>query len=427
MPKLQPGTWVLHVDGDAFFASCEVARRPDLRGKPVVIGQERGIATAFTYEAKAIGIKRGDPIFKIRKEYPNVTILSSHFDIYTKYNKALRELLSPYVEFLENYSIDECFAIIRSSEEDLVSKIQNLKKLIQSKLGITYSFGISINKTLAKVGSKLNKPDGITFLTNKDTIGKVLSETPVENIWGIGRATVRELSNMDIRTAGDFVKSDFITLSTRGLAQPVFETRAELMTQYVFEVAKSNPHQKSLQSTRMFVRNTVDYKIIFSELSRHLEIICRQLQKSDLYAQHLQVLLKYKDKLGRRYYKAESIELQTLTNTYLDIIDTVERTFGILIKSQKQGILYTGSGIHVQGLIHRHEVRQDLFGEYESVLSTNSIDTHIQSIRSKFGFASITSAASLNSIKLRSADYIKRHKDDKYEQDLPFIYLGTVS
>ena len=74
-----PQSLILHVDGDAFFAMCEVSRRPDLRGKPVVVGRERGIVTAATYEAKALGISRATPIHEVRSSYPQVTILPSDF------------------------------------------------------------------------------------------------------------------------------------------------------------------------------------------------------------------------------------------------------------------------------------------------------------------------------------------------------------
>ena len=74
--------YIFHVDGDAFFAQCEIARYPHLRGRPVVVGQERGIATAFTYEAKALGIVRGMPLWKVKKYYPEVIILPSHFELY---------------------------------------------------------------------------------------------------------------------------------------------------------------------------------------------------------------------------------------------------------------------------------------------------------------------------------------------------------
>src|SRR5690349_5632731 len=104
--------WILHIDGDGFFAYCEIARFPHLRGKPVVVGEDRGIACAMTYEAKRLGITRGMPIFKIRKEFPQVTILSSHFELYEHYARMLFGLLEPQVAVLERYSIDECFALV---------------------------------------------------------------------------------------------------------------------------------------------------------------------------------------------------------------------------------------------------------------------------------------------------------------------------
>jgi nucleotidyltransferase/DNA polymerase involved in DNA repair len=99
--------YFVHIDGDSFFAACEIAARPYLRGKPVVVGEERGIATAMSKEAKAIGIVRGDPIFKIKKEFPTVHIIQSHFDLYEKYCKNLFDLLKEVTDNVECYSIDE--------------------------------------------------------------------------------------------------------------------------------------------------------------------------------------------------------------------------------------------------------------------------------------------------------------------------------
>ena len=101
---------VLHVDGDGFFASCEISRRPDLKGKPVVVGEERGIASAMSYEAKRLGVTRGMPIFKVRQEFPQVTILSSHFELYEQFASALYSILTKHFANVEWYSIDECFA-----------------------------------------------------------------------------------------------------------------------------------------------------------------------------------------------------------------------------------------------------------------------------------------------------------------------------
>ncbi len=101
---------ILHVDGDAFFAACEVASKPHLRGKPVVTGLERGIASAMTYEAKAMGVKRGMPIFEIRKICPKAIILPSDYETYGFFSIRMYEIVRRYTPEIEEYSIDECFA-----------------------------------------------------------------------------------------------------------------------------------------------------------------------------------------------------------------------------------------------------------------------------------------------------------------------------
>ena len=97
LPKKIPKV-ILHIDGDAFFASCEIARRPDLLGKPVVVGEDRGIACAMSPQAKKLGVYRGMPVFKIKKEFPDVVVLSSHFELYEKNHENLAEILKNEIE-----------------------------------------------------------------------------------------------------------------------------------------------------------------------------------------------------------------------------------------------------------------------------------------------------------------------------------------
>src|SRR4051812_25929045 len=100
---------IIHIDGDGFFASCEVAQNERLRGRPVVVGQERGMAIAVTYEAKARGISRGMLMSDIRKISPDVVICNSHFDIYKAYSRRMYAIVRRYSPQVEEYSIDECF------------------------------------------------------------------------------------------------------------------------------------------------------------------------------------------------------------------------------------------------------------------------------------------------------------------------------
>src|SRR6185369_6203305 len=101
---------ILHIDGDYFFASCEISLNPSLRGKPVVTGQERGIATSMSPEAKALGVHRGMPVFKIRKEFPQVIITTSNYKNYGIFAQRMYDIVRRYSPLVEEYSIDECFA-----------------------------------------------------------------------------------------------------------------------------------------------------------------------------------------------------------------------------------------------------------------------------------------------------------------------------
>src|SRR3990167_814539 len=101
---------ILHVDGDSFFASCEIARNPKLRGKPVITGRERGIVSAMTYGVKARGVKRGMILSEARKICPDAVILPSDYETYSLFSERMYEIVRRYTPTVEEYSIDECFA-----------------------------------------------------------------------------------------------------------------------------------------------------------------------------------------------------------------------------------------------------------------------------------------------------------------------------
>lgn len=157
---------IIHVDCDAFFASVEQAMNPELRGKPVITGKERGIASAMSYEAKRLGVTRGMRLFEIKKICPDAIILPSDYETYSLFSKRFYGILRRFTPDVEEYSIDEAFAelsglrrVYRTSYEEIAIKI---KKTVESELGITVSVGLSLTKSLAKICSKENKPSGFT-------------------------------------------------------------------------------------------------------------------------------------------------------------------------------------------------------------------------------------------------------------------------
>ena len=181
---------IFHMDGDAFFVGVEVAKNPKLKGLPVVTGSERGIASAFSYEAKALGITRAMPIFRIKKEFPEVIVLPGDYKSYAKYSSMMFDIVRRYADDVEEYSIDECFADLTGIDKPLkMSYLQiaeRIKKEVNEELGLSVTIGMAPTKVLAKVASKWVKPNGLTVIT-KETSSQFLVGTAIDKIWGIGQ------------------------------------------------------------------------------------------------------------------------------------------------------------------------------------------------------------------------------------------------
>ncbi len=119
---------IVHIDGDAFFAACEVAQNERLRGKPLVTGQEKGMAIALTYEAKALGVSRGMLMSDIRKLIPNVIIMPGNYDLYKVYSQRMYRIVKRHALLVEEYSVDECFGVISGPTwESLVEIAHKIK------------------------------------------------------------------------------------------------------------------------------------------------------------------------------------------------------------------------------------------------------------------------------------------------------------
>ncbi|MCK4799371.1 DNA polymerase IV, partial [Candidatus Parcubacteria bacterium] len=138
---------IIHIDGDSFFVSCEIAKNPKLKGKPVVTGLERGIVSALSYEAKEKGVKRAMRIDEVKKICPDAIFLSSDYETYSLFSLRMYNIVRRYTPAVEEYSIDECFADLTGlrrslgmSYENMASKIKNE---LDSELGITFSVGLA--------------------------------------------------------------------------------------------------------------------------------------------------------------------------------------------------------------------------------------------------------------------------------------------
>ncbi len=386
---------LLHIDGDAFFVGVEVAKNPKLKGLPVVTGEERGIVSALSYEAKALGIIRGMPIFKIKKDFPTVIILPGDYKAYVKYSNQMFEIVRRYADDVEEYSIDECFADLTGLNRTLKITYEQIalciKKEIKEELNLSVSIGLAPTKVLAKVASKWVKPNGFTIIL-PETAPDFLAKFPIEKIWGIGPKTSEFLKNKNIKTAGDFTEKNLAWIN-ENLSSPYETIWRELQSERILEI---DPNLKtvysSIQKTRSFYPSTNDKVFLLSELSKNIEGACAKARHYKLVPKKISFFLKTKD-----FVISEcSILLPSPSSSPEIIISLVYEKFKDIYK---KNILYRTTGITLQNLIPNQPVQKDLFGNSDKVEKFELIHNQIDFLENKFGKNMVYLASTQKALK----------------------------
>lgn len=404
---------IFHMDGDAFFVGVEVAKNPKLKGLPVVTGEERGIVSALSYEAKAIGIVRGMPIFKVKKDYPNVIILPGDYQAYVRYSGMMFDIVKRYVDDIEEYSIDECFADLTGLEPLLKMTYkqiaERIKSEINNELDLSISVGIAQTKVLAKVASKWVKPNGLTII-NSDKVSEFLIKTPIEKIWGIGPKTSEFLKKKMIYTAQDFVNKDIIWIN-KNLSKPYESIWRELKCELVMELdSKPKTIYSSIQKTLSFHPSTNDKTFLLSQLSKNIEDSCRKARHYKLIPKKFSIFLKTND----FKYVTCLIQLATPSNAPEALISLAHKQFKTM---HKPNILYRTTGVILQDLTTNKSLQGDLFGGGLMTSKLESIHNQIDILEDKFGKRLVYLASTHNAIKNKA----KGTNSDELERNLLFL------
>lgn len=199
---------ILHSDMNNFYASVECHHRPEVRGKPVVVGgdeeQRHGIVLAKNYIAKATGIKTGETLWQAREKCPGLVVLPPNYPLYLRYAKFARQIYSDFTDQIEPFGLDEAWLDV--SGENGVTVADEIRKRITRELGVTASVGVSYNKIFAKLGSDLKKPDATTVIS-QDNYKAMAWPLPVEELLYVGSATKRKLNKYGIMTIGELANS----------------------------------------------------------------------------------------------------------------------------------------------------------------------------------------------------------------------------
>lgn len=289
---------IFHLDLDAFFVSVERILDPSLKGKPVIVGGDphgRGVVAACSYEARKFGLHSAMPIRTAYKLCPQAVYLHGHFKEYTRYSRAVKNILSGYAPVIEQASVDEFYMDFTGCKRMYGSMFELaslLQKEIWVKLSLPCSIGIGGNKTVAKIGSDCMKPLGITYIL-PGMEKEFLSPMPVETIPGVGKVTLRELNNKGIYRIGDITKlpSDYFAVAFGKYGIDLWRKANGEGSEYL----TVERNQKSISKETTFDSDVVNKEIIYNVLFELTGKVCHSLRENNWQASTITIKLRYSD------------------------------------------------------------------------------------------------------------------------------------
>jgi DNA polymerase IV len=382
---------LLHVDADGFFAAVEQALDPTLRGRPVVTGAERGIIAAASYEAKALGIKRGLQLHEARARCPDLVVLPSDYEAYSLYSHRLFAILRRFTPHVEEYSIDEAFADLDGCGTVLGMPLEAvaaaLRQTVAQELGLTVSVGISLTKTLAKLGSKFRKPDGQT-LVRRDHVPLLLARTPIDKVWGIGPASAAKLRARGMATAAAFARMEAADV-LRLLHKPGYDTWRELQGHRVLPLDTGLRQARlSLMKGHTFAPCSRDPLFLFSEALRNLGAAMAKLRRHRQWAREIGLCLRFEDYAGRA--DAAPVPLPTCLDS--EAIPVLRLLFDRLFIS---GPAYRSTLVWLGGLLDAANGPRDLFGETPERRDRARLHETVDALNQRYGQHAVAPAALL--------------------------------
>jgi DNA polymerase-4 len=257
---------------DAFFSSVEQKRRPELAGKPVVIGgdgdpRKRGVVSTASYEARKFGIHSAMPLRTAYKLCPDAVFLPVDYEEYSRISGKIKAILRGFTPIVEDVGIDEAFLDISAIDRPPEEIAREIKRSIKEETGLSCSIGIAPNKLLAKIASDLDKPDGLTILTENDMEGRIWP-LPARKLWGVGPKTEAYLrEKMNIKTIGELALlppeklieafgqsyGSYLHEASRGIDESPLVTHWEPKS-----ISKETTFQRDIDNWQVIAKNLVE-------------------------------------------------------------------------------------------------------------------------------------------------------------------------
>lgn len=394
---------ILHADLNSFYASVECLLDESLIGKPVAVtgsvSDRHGVVLAKNEIAKKFGIKTGMTAFEAKKLVPDIIFRETHFDLYIKYSRAVKQIYFEYTDYVESFGIDEAWLDITNCRKfggDAYKIAEEIKNRVSFEIGLTISIGISFNKVFAKLGSDLKKPDAITEISyNK--FKEIIYPLPVENLLYVGRATKKKLNKLTIKTIGDLASfgEDFL-VQHLGKWGSVLHSYACGLDNSPVKKFNEYSEYKSVGNSLTFYRdldNNLDVETLLLLLS---ESVCSRMAEYGFkFARTVTItitnnLLSSIIRMGK---------LKHPSNTSTDIAELAMQLF---VKNFDWQTKVRGLGVSVSDFTNEDQLSFDI--DMKKVEKKENLEHTIDYLRQRFGHSAINRAVALRESKFVEID-----------------------
>ena len=354
------------IDCNAFYVSCERVFNPKLNNRPVVaLSNNDGCIISRSKEAKALGIKMGVPLFKVKDivEKEKVVVFSSNYTLYADMSRRVMNIISSSSPYTEIYSIDEAFVELSSLPIDYESYAHQLRQTILQHTGIPVSIGIASTKTLAKVANHKAKKDdslnGVCSLVNYNNIDQILELTEVGDVWGVGRRLSKKLINHGIHNA-KLLKNCSDSWIRKMMSVNGLKTITELRGISCIPLEEYSMTRKSCCTTRSFGKLLTNLDDIEQAVTTFARRAAERIRSESLAASCVSVFVRTNpfDKKSAYYSNGAS---RTLSHPTHDSITIIETSLLLTKRIFKNNYQYKKAGVLLSGLCNESEIQETLF------------------------------------------------------------------
>lgn len=393
------------VDCNNFYASCERIFNPKLENKPVIVlSNNDGCCVARSNEAKKLGIKMGEPFFKIKDlvEKNKVQVFSSNYELYGDISNRVLQALFTFTPDIEVYSIDEAFLNLRSihtnNYRDFGLQVRNK---ILKWINIPVSIGIAKTKTLSKLANHFVKKNpelgGVLSLLemSEKEIDNLLKQVEVGDVWGIGRQYSKKLMSENINTAYDFKYSNpkFIQkiMTINGL-----KTQNELKGVSCIPLEYETPDKKGICSSRSFGKLVTSYQELAESISSYATVASEKLRSQNSKCKKITIFIRTNHfRINDKQYSNASCYNFLEPTSYTP--DIIKASLSLLKKIYKSGYNYQKAGIILTDIVNESQLQESLFNidllQYKSP-KKDLLISKVDELNNRFGNNSIIFASS---------------------------------